>query len=133
MADQVDVPEGMYYTEDHEWVRLDGDTATVGITDHAQGALGDITYVELPPVGDKVNQFEELAAVESAKAAADVYSPISGTVSEVNTDLEDSPEIVNEDPYGEGWICRLSEVEPGALSELLTAEQYRELLERETQ
>jgi glycine cleavage system H protein len=105
----------------------------VGITDHAQHALGDITYVDLPPIGKKVAQGAELAAVESAKAAADVFSPVSGTVAEVNKELDSAPEAVNTDPYGNGWICKLKDVAQGDLNDLLSAAQYRELLKKEEQ
>ena len=125
------VPEGLYYTKDHEWVRIEGDLAVVGITDHAQKALGDITYVELPRPAKAVKQFAELAAVESAKAASDVYSPLSGEVAEVNAALNDEPQKVNADPYGAGWICKLKGIAPAELKNLLSAEGYRKLLGQE--
>jgi len=131
MTHVQNVPDDLRYTEDHEWIRLDGEVAVVGITDHAQQALGEITYVEPPPVGTTVEQGDELAAVESAKAAADVYAPMSGTVSEVNAALEDAPETVNEDPYGAGWICKLEGTSAGEMESLLSADQYRELLAKE--
>jgi glycine cleavage system H protein len=131
MAADSLVPEELRYTEDHEWVRIEGDVAVVGITDHAQQALGEITYVDVPAVGKQVKQGAELAAVESAKAAADIYAPLSGTVGEVNSALEDSPEAVNADPYGEGWICKLKGLDLRELDGLLTAEQYRELAGKE--
>lgn len=131
MAESSKIPENLRYSKDHEWVRMDGNVAVVGITDHAQHALGDITYVDLPPVGRKVKQGDELCAVESAKAAADVFSPVSGTVAEVNGDLENAPEKVNADPYGAAWICKLKEVPLSDLDHLLSAAQYRELLEKE--
>jgi len=133
MADGREVRDGLLYTKDHEWVRLDGDVATVGITDHAQHVLGDITYVDVPPMGAQVERSGELAAVESAKAAADVFAPVSGTVVAVNEDLEEAPEKVNEDPYGEGWICKLEGVDPAAADGLLSPEQYRELLKAEAE
>jgi len=126
-----DIPADLHYTKDHEWVRLLGDTAVIGITDHAQDALGDVTYVDLPPQGQTVKQSDELAAIESAKAAADIFAPVSGTVAEVNAALEDAPEKVNADPYDEGWICKLSGVNPSELDALLTAEDYAKLLEEE--
>ena len=131
MAKSTLVPEDLLYTKDHEWVRLDGEMAATGLTDHAQAALGDITYVELPPAGKQVKQFDELAAVESAKAASDLYAPVSGVVSEVNDTLEEAPEKVNNDPYGEGWVCKMSGVNPTELDNLLTAEQYQALLRSE--
>ena len=131
MAETGEVPDDLHYTKDHEWVRIDGDLAVVGITDHAQDALGDITYVELPQVGKKFNQFDELAVVESAKAASDIYAPLTGTVAEVNGDLEDEPQKVNDSPYEEGWICRLKKFDEAELENLLTAEEYRKVLEEE--
>jgi len=131
MTQGQNVPDDLSYTEDHEWIRLDGDVAVVGITDHAQQALGEITYVDPPPVGTAVEQGDELAAVESAKAAADVYAPLSGTVSEVNAALDDAPETVNEDPYGAGWICKLQGASAADLDSLLSADQYRDLLAKE--
>lgn len=131
MAQGGAVPQNLHYSRDHEWVRVEGEVAIVGITDYAQQALADITYVDLPPLEKQVKQFDELAAVESAKAAFDIYAPVSGIVDEVNTALEDAPEKVNADPYGEGWICKLKEINPGELVSLLTPEEYRELLEQE--
>ena len=128
-----EIPSNLKYTRDHEWVRLDDDgLVTIGITDHAQQALGEITYVELPPVGKAAARSEELAAVESAKAASDVYAPVGGTVQEVNSALEDAPETINADPYGAGWICKLTGVDSAEISSLLSAEQYKKLLESES-
>ena len=127
------VRDELRYTEDHEWVRLDGDAATVGITDHAQHAMGDITYVELPSADQSVSRGGELAVVESAKAASDVYSPLSGTVIEANDALDDTPETINADPYGGGWICKLSLADPSEADSLLTPAQYREHLAQEGQ
>ena len=129
MSDEI--PEGLRYTKDHEWVRVEGEDAVVGITHHAQAALGDITFVDLPAEGTAVSEFDELAAIESAKAASDIFAPLSGTVSAVHSELEDAPEKVNADPYGEGWICRLSGVDVSELASLLTAEQYAELVGQE--
>ena len=131
MAEASKVPANLRYSKDHEWVRMEGSIAIVGITDHAQHALGDVTYVDLPPVGKQVRQGQELSAVESAKAAADVFSPLSGTVSEVNSALESEPERVNTDPYGAGWICKLKDVQAADLNNLLSTAQYRELLEKQ--
>jgi glycine cleavage system H protein len=130
MAERPAAPEELRYTKDHDWVRVEGDVAVVGITDHAQGAMGDITYVEPPPVGRQLEQFAEAGAVESAKAAADIYAPLSGVVAEVNTDLETVPEKLNQDPYGEGWIYKLKGVAAAELNNLLTAQQYRALLDK---
>jgi glycine cleavage system H protein len=129
MAEETAVPEDLYYTKDHEWVRLEGDLAVVGITDHAQHALGDITYVEPPPVGKSLKQFAEAGAVESAKAASDIFAPLSGVVAEINPALEAAPEHVNSDPYGAGWIYKLKGVSSAELCNLLTAPQYRKLIE----
>ena len=119
-------PKTLRYTEEHEWVALEGDVAVVGISDHAQEALGDITYIELPPVGKALDAGDELGVVESVKAASDIYAPVAGTVAEVNEALEDEPELVNEEPYGKGWLCRLSGVDAAAVAELMSLEQYEE-------
>ena len=124
----MNVPEHLQYTETHEWLRLDGETATVGITDHAQAELTDIVYVELPKVGANLVAKQPAAVVESVKAASDIYSPIGGTVVEVNGALEDDPGLVNRDPYGEGWLYKLR-IEAGEQIETLKeAAQYRELI-----
>lgn len=125
------VPDGLYYSKDHEWVRVEGNIAVIGISDHAQHALGEITYVDLPRPGKKVKQSGELAAVESAKAASDVYSPLSGEVAEVNEALNDEPQKVNAEPYGAGWICKLKGIAPDELKNLLSAEAYRQMLGQE--
>src|SRR5215210_685761 len=104
----MNVPDDLQYAETHEWLRMEGETATVGITDHAQAELTDIVYVELPKVGVLATARQPIAVVESVKAASDIYSPIGGTVTEVNTALESDPGLVNTDPYGEGWIYKLS-------------------------
>ncbi len=124
----MNVPEHLQYTETHEWLRLDGDTATVGITDHAQAELTDIVYVELPKPGDPLIAGQASAVVESVKAASDIYSPIGGTVTEANTALETDPGLVNRDPYGDGWLFKLR-VEAGEqIERLKEAAQYRDLL-----
>ncbi len=133
MTEGGEAPEDLRYTKDHEWVRVEDGMAVVGITDHAQPAVGEITYVDLPPVGKQAKQFDELAAVESAKAAFDIFAVLSGTVSEVNAALDDAPEKMNADPYGDGWLCKLDGVDIAELDNLLTPEQYRELVEREQQ
>ncbi|MCX7847305.1 MAG: glycine cleavage system protein GcvH [bacterium] len=126
------VPEELWYTKEHEWVRFEGGgRARMGITDHAQHELGDITYVDLPGVGKQVTQGAELMVIESVKAASDVYAPVSGTVGEVNTALADAPELINKDPYGGGWLCVLSGVDEGEKARLLSAAEYRALLERQ--
>ena len=124
-----DIPENLKYTKDHEWIAETGDgAATVGITDHAQEALGDLVFVELPEMHRDVASGDVCAVVESVKAASDVYSPISGNVAEVNAALDDAPERVNEDPYGEGWLFRLTPSSPLELEELLDAEAYGRVL-----
>jgi glycine cleavage system H protein len=116
------------YTKDHEWIRLDGDTATVGISEHAQNALGDIVYVELPEVGKQVEQGGEAAVVESVKAASDVYAPVSGQVVAINDQLDGSPATINEDAEGKGWFFRMKLSSPDQLNALMSAEQYKEYL-----
>jgi len=118
----------IHYTKDHEWVRLDGDTAIVGISHYAQEQLGDIVYVELPPVGKKVGKGEEAAVVESVKAASEVYAPVSGEVIAINSDLEAKPAAVNEDAEGSGWFLKLKVANAAEAEELMSAEQYKEYL-----
>ena len=117
-----------HYTKDHEWIRLDGDVATVGITEHAQSQLGDIVYVELPEIGRKVDKGGEAAVVESVKAASDVYAPASGEVIAVNDSLGSVPAAINEEAEGKGWFFRLKLSAPGELDGLMSAEQYKEFL-----
>ena len=124
----MNVPEHLQYTKTHEWLRLDGDEATVGITDHAQAELTDIVYVELPQIGAALTAAQQAAVVESVKAASDIYAPIGGSVVAVNPALEADPGLVNRDPYGEGWLFKLR-VEAGEQIETLKeAAQYRELI-----
>lgn len=115
----------VYYTREHEWVAADGDSATVGITDFAQGQLGDVVFVEVPEAGRSVSQGGEAAVVESVKAASDVYAPVSGTVTEGNQALVDDPALINSDPEGEGWFFRLTLSAPEELDGLMNAEQYK--------
>ena len=116
----------------HEWARLDEDgSVVVGISDHAQNALGDVVYVELPELGQQVSGGEEAGVVESVKAASDIYAPLGGTVTAVNAELDDAPEIVNQDPYGEGWFFKLEPNDIGDLAELLDAEGYQEVCDEE--
>jgi glycine cleavage system H protein len=122
------VVKGLLYTKDHEWARIEGDMATVGITDHAQNQLGELTFVELPEVGKEVKQKGELGVVESSKAASDVYAPVAGKVSEVNTELEVKPELINKDCYGEGWICKMRITDKATTKNLMDATQYEEYL-----
>ena len=123
-----DIPEGLRYTKEHEWVRTDGEVVTIGITDHAQNALTDIVYVELPDIGGKVDAMDEFAAVDSVKSSSPIFSPVGGTVVEVNVLLEDSPETINNDPYGDGWIVKLQGDGLGQVDELLSADDYRTLI-----
>ncbi|MFP4129761.1 MAG: glycine cleavage system protein GcvH [Halorhodospira sp.] len=126
------VPEDLKYTRNHEWVRVEADgSATVGITEHAQESLGDLVFVEPPEVGTQVQPEQACAVVESVKAASDVYAPISGEVTESNDELADSPETVNNDPYGEGWIFRIQPADTGELDSLLDASAYQELVAEE--
>jgi len=113
-----------YYTEDHEWVEVDGDIGTVGISEYAQGQLGDIVFVEVPDEGKEVGKGDDIAVVESVKAASDVYSPVSGTVIEGNADLADNPALVNEDPEGEGWFFKLTLTDPSELEGLMDEAKY---------
>lgn len=116
------------YAKSHEWVVIEGGTATVGISDHAQDALGDITFVELPGVGDSVEAGGEVATIESVKAASDIYSPIGGTIATVNEELEDDPEIINESPTDKGWLFTLSDVDSDDLNSLMSEDEYNEFL-----
>jgi len=122
------IPANLKYTKDHEWVRIDGDIATFGITDHAQEALGDIVFVELPEVGREVEAGEAYAVVESVKAVSDVYAPVSGEVVEVNEELEGEPEKVNTDAFGGGWIAKVKIIGDGSV-ELMTDDEYNTFLE----
>jgi glycine cleavage system H protein len=122
-------PEKLYYTKDHEWLKVEeGGEAVVGITDHAQEALGDITFVDLPKPGKRVKAGDTLAVVESVKAASDVFAPVAGTVAEVNAALSQTPEKINQEPYGGGWICRMTDCDLKAVKDLMTAEQYKQYL-----
>ncbi|WP_199244307.1 glycine cleavage system protein GcvH [Pseudodesulfovibrio cashew] len=123
------IPEDLKYTKSHEWVMIEGDVATVGITDFAQEQLGDMTFVELPEVGDTFEAGSEMGSVESVKAASEIYSPVSGEVIEVNEELEDAPEKVNEEPYGDGWMVKFKI--KGEPEGLLDAEEYTSLVESE--
>ena len=125
------VAENRKYAKSHEWVMVEGEIATVGISDHAQDALGDITFVELPEVDDELSQGEDCAVVESVKAASDLYAPLSGTVCEVNQELEDSPELLNEDCYDKGWIFKITDLNLSELEALLDAAGYTEQLKSE--
>ncbi|MAM59733.1 MAG: glycine cleavage system protein H [Salinicola sp.] len=127
-----DIPNNLLYTDSHEWVLDNGDgTVTVGITDHAQEALGDVVFVELPEPGRELDAGDEFGVIESVKAASDLYSPLAGEIVEVNESLEDAPETVNDSPYGDGWILKLQLTDQGDLESLMSAEAYRELVAAE--
>jgi glycine cleavage system H protein len=121
----MNVPEDLRYSTDHEWVRLEGSTVRVGITDYAQDALGDVVYIELPEIGTAVTAGESFSEIESTKSVSEIYAPLDGAVVEVNAELADAPQKVNEDPYGEGWICVIEVAEVSAYGQLLDATGYR--------
>jgi glycine cleavage system H protein len=122
------IPENLRYSKDHEWVAVEGDVATIGITDYAQASLGDVVYVDLPRAGDKFDAHEAFGSVESVKAVSEVFTPVGGEVIEVNEALNDSPEKVNSDPYGEAWFIKLKMSNPGEADALLSADEYEEYL-----
>ncbi|MHB1444096.1 MAG: glycine cleavage system protein GcvH [Acidimicrobiales bacterium] len=124
----MNVPEGRRYTKDHEWALLDDGRVRIGITDYAQDALGDVVFVQLPEPGTEVQAGSAIGEVESTKSVSDVYAPVSGRVVEINTELSDTPQRLNEDPYGEGWICVIEPAEPGSVEALMEASAYSELI-----
>jgi glycine cleavage system H protein len=125
----MELPKELKYTREHEWLSIEDGVATIGITDHAQEQLGEVVFVELPAVGDRVERSDPFGVVESTKAVSDVYAPISGEVVEINDDLPDSPEIVNEDPYGDGWMVKISIADEADLEDLMSDDEYREYVE----
>jgi glycine cleavage system H protein len=127
----MDFPKDLKYTKEHEWVKIDGDSVTVGITDYAQDSLGDVVYVELPQEGGNVTKNEPFGVVESVKAVSDLYSPVSGTVAEVNDAIIDSPEAINDDPYGDAWMIKVELASEDELDDLLSAEDYESYIEEE--
>jgi glycine cleavage system H protein len=127
----MEFPKELRYSREHEWVAVEEDTAVIGITDYAQEQLGDVVYVELPEVGTQVTKDEAFGVVESVKAVSDIYAPVSGTVTEVNVDLTESPETINEDPYGDAWMIRVEMSDPGELDDLMTAAEYKKFVEEE--
>jgi len=129
--EQLRFPEELLYSPTHEWVRVEGNRAIIGITDYAQSELGDVTYLELPKVGDTVEAGQPFGVIESVKADEELFAPVSGTVVAVNQNAVDHPEIVNNDPYGDGWLIVVEMNDPNELKGLMTAEQYRQMLERE--
>jgi len=127
----MEFPEGLKYSKEHEWVLVDGTIATIGITEYAQEELGDIVYVELPEVGDKLIKDDPFGAVESVKAVSDVFAPVSGTVLEVNDALPDSPETINDEPYEDGWMVRVEMSDMDDLKDLMTADEYAEFVDQQ--
>lgn len=127
----MEFPEDVKYSKEHEWVLVEGGVATVGITDYAQDQLGDIVFVELPAVGDKVSKEDAFGVVESVKAVSDIYAPVSGKVLEVNDDLPENPEMLNEDPYGDGWIIKIEMSDPEELDDLMNAAEYEQYVAEE--
>ncbi|HVL03198.1 MAG TPA: glycine cleavage system protein GcvH [Acidimicrobiales bacterium] len=125
----MNVPDDLHYSPDHEWIRVEDGQARLGITDHAQDALGDIVFVQLPSVGTAVTAGSTISEVESTKSVSEVYVPVTGTVVEVNDQLGDSPEHLNDDPYGQGWICVIDIADPTEIDRLLDAEGYRRLVD----
>ncbi len=124
----MNIPAELLYTKDHEWIRVDGDTGIVGITDFAQGELGDIVFIEIETVGETLKKEEVFGTIEAVKTVSDMFMPVSGEVLEVNPDLENSPDSVNKDPYGKGWMIKIRIADSAELSTLLTAEKYKALL-----
>ena len=118
------IPKELKYTEDHEWVKVDGEIATVGITDHAQSELGDIIFIEFPEINDLFERMEPFGTIEAVKTVADLFAPLNGKIIEINKELEDSPELVNSDPYGKGWIVKVSVDKLDQLNDLLSSESY---------
>jgi glycine cleavage system H protein len=129
----ANVPEDLHYSKDHEWVRVDGDQAIIGITDYAQNSLGDVVYVELPKAGEEFAANEPFGSVESVKAVSEVFTPIAGAAVKINETLADEPESVNSDPYGEGWMIRLKMANPGEVDSLLTAAEYEDFTKAESE
>src|SRR5947209_4940073 len=127
----ANVPEDLNYSKDHEWVKVEGDVATIGITDYAQNSLGDVVYVELPKAGESFAAHESFGSVESVKAVSEIFTPIGGEVTEVNESLQDEPEKVNTDPYDDGWMIRLRMKNPGEVDSLLTAAEYEDFTKAE--
>ena len=125
-------PEGLKYSEEHEWLRMEGGTAVIGITHFAQDSLGDVVFVELPEVGADVGQFEKMGEIESVKAVSDLYSPVGGRVVEVNESLNDSPELVNDSPYEEGWMIKVEVSDGSEIDRLMSASEYGALVEAES-
>jgi glycine cleavage system H protein len=129
----ANIPEGLYYSKDHEWLKVEGDAGTVGITDHAQNSLGDVVYVELPKAGENFAAHDTFGSVESVKAVSELFLPVGGEITEVNEALNDEPEKVNNDPYGEGWMVRIRLSSRGEVDSLLSAAEYEDYIKSETE
>ncbi|QHE53446.1 glycine cleavage system protein GcvH [Pontibacillus sp. HMF3514] len=127
----MSLPKELYYSEEHEWVKVEGDKVRIGITDHAQSELGDIVFVELPEVGDEIEADEPFGSVESVKTVSELYAPLTGKVVGINEELEDSPEFVNESPYDKAWMIIVEPSNNGEIDELMSADQYQEMIEEE--
>jgi glycine cleavage system H protein len=127
----MEAPPGLRYSKEHEWVAAEEAVATIGITDHAQEQLGEIVYIELPSIGEKVSKDDPFGVVESVKAVSDIYAPVSGTVLEVNEDLAESPEVVNEDPYGDGWLIKVRISDPADFDDLMDNDEYEQMIAQE--
>ncbi|MDG1031495.1 MAG: glycine cleavage system protein GcvH [Flavobacteriaceae bacterium] len=124
----MEIKPELKYTKDHEWISIDGDIATIGITDYAQGELGDIVYVEIESLGEQLAKEEIFGSVEAVKTVSDLFLPVSGEITQMNEGLEDNPELINDDPYGEGWIIKMKISDQNELSDLLSADAYKELI-----
>jgi glycine cleavage system H protein len=124
----MNIPANLKYTKDHEWIRIEGDTAYVGVTDFAQGELGDIVFVEIETVGETLKREEVFGTIEAVKTVSDMFMPVSGEILEMNNDIEDTPDVVNKDPYGKGWMIKIRITNPAELNDLLTAEKYKALV-----
>lgn len=124
----MNIPAELLYTKDHEWIRVEGDTGYIGVTDFAQGELGDIVFVEIETVGETLKKEEVFGTIEAVKTVSDMFMPVGGEILEMNPDLENSPDVVNKDPYGKGWMIKIRITNPAELSELLSAEKYKAIL-----
>ena len=129
----MDFPEGLKYSKEHEWVLVEDDVAIIGITEFAQGELGDIVFVELPEVGEKISKDDPFGSLESVKAVSDIFAPISGTVVEINDAMPDSPETINEDPYGDGWMIKVQMTDVNELKDLMSPEDYAEFIKQQNE